>query len=230
VILANCCLRWMVHSQWPTCRKPPLPQTSSRYFSHSPSGTPFISLSAKNMLLVSICSNRHVSPHCGYCKSLLEASKRRDHRKFKKKKQNTSTQQLHNHFLWTASSHHSSAQSWYPPHYSCNRHKEPSHTSSSEHGLWAVSISCPLVGLSHYTELFLTYFYGGYRILNSQGKNSVYTTLGSWKSSPLAGDGCNSYSVLFLSCCCCSSTSKDQTQQTVTGPMQLPWYNISAGI
>jgi len=111
VILANCCLRWMVHSQWPTCRKPPLPQTSSRYFSHSPSGTPFISLSAKNMLLVSICSNCHVSPHCGYCKSLLEASKRRDHRKFKKKKQNTSTQQLHNHFLWTASSHHSSAQS-----------------------------------------------------------------------------------------------------------------------
>lgn len=54
----------------------------SRYFTYSPISAPFISLSAKNMLLVIISSNRHVRPHCGYCKSSLEATRMRDHRKF----------------------------------------------------------------------------------------------------------------------------------------------------
>lgn len=44
---------------------------------------------------------------------------------------------------------------------------------------------------------FLTYFHGGHRNFNSQGRNSAYTILESWKSSPLADSGCNS--ALFCS-------------------------------
>lgn len=54
--------------------------------------------------------------------------------------------------------------------------------------------------LSHNTELFLTHFYGGggHRNLSSQGRNSVYTTLQSWKSSPLADSSCNSALFCFF--------------------------------
>lgn len=74
--------------------KAPLPQTPSRNFSYTPSRTPFISLSAKNILVI-ICSDCHISLHCRYFKSSLKATRMPDHRKKLKK----NSQQLHNHFL-----------------------------------------------------------------------------------------------------------------------------------
>lgn len=64
------------------------------------------------------------------------------------------------------------------------------------------------------------YFCGGCRNLNSQGRNSVYTILQSWNSSPLSANGGNLCSVLILSLVfppLYSSTSKDQIQQLVKG-------------
>lgn len=152
------------------------------------------------MLSVFICSVSHASPHCGYCKSSLEATSTREHRK----KITAAAESL---FMDCLLPLLLCAQNWYSPHFSCSSHRV-SHTSTPGCCLWTVSLSCPhnlLISLIR--AISYSYFYGGHRNLNSQRRKSFYTTLESWK----ADSGCNSalfFSFLgcfFFSSLCCST-------------------------
>lgn len=118
----------------------PLSQTFSRNFSYSHSGPPLTSLSERNVMRDYLFKLLCLPPPC-YCKSSLEATRMTPQKIWKNSNKITATAQ--SLFVDCLLLLLLCAQSWYSAHYSCNRHKEPSHTSSPEHCLWSVSTSCP---------------------------------------------------------------------------------------